>query len=129
MTPLEHAARAIAELDMRGGGFIPLRPIDPPMKIKPLDTSLDFKCTLSDEAVEALNSFGADQAKIHDERLQAETDRWCWRAIAQGVGNRIWRSDPILNEDTFVTTYQFAILKPGEAAPGSGIVFGPFSKP
>ena len=110
------------------GNFVPLRPIDPPIKIKPLDISLDFKCTLPDDAIETLSSLGAEQAKVHARRLQAETDRWCWKAIAQGVGNRVWRSNPILNEDNFVTTYQFAILRPGEAAPGSGLVFGPFSK-
>lgn len=111
------------------GDFIPLRPIDPPMKIKPLDVKLDFKCDMSAEAIESLGSFFSEHAKVHAERLQAETDRWCWKAIAQGVGNRVWRSNPILHEDTFVTTYQFAILKPDEAAPGPGVVIGPFSKP
>jgi hypothetical protein len=66
--------------------------------------------------------------RLAAERLQAETDRWCWKALAQGVGNRVWRSNPIAEPwPSTVTTYEFAILKPGEPAPGSGWVFGPFS--
>lgn len=68
---------------------------------------------------------------LHVSPSQAEwvmkiTEQYCWRAIAQGVGNRVWRSDPFLVD--FNVTYSFQILRPGEPAPGSGIVFGPFSK-
>ncbi len=110
------------------GDFVPLRPIDPPAKIKPLDVKLDFKFDLPGQALETLESFGAEQAKVHAERLQEETDRWCWKAIAQGVGNRVWRSDPVVNDETFVVTYQFMILKPGMHPPSSGLIFGPFSE-
>jgi hypothetical protein len=62
------------------------------------------------------------------EKLNAETERWIWKAIAEGIGNRVWRSNPISEPwPSTVTTYHFAILKPGQAAPGSGLVFGPFS--
>lgn len=60
--------------------------------------------------------------------LHAETERWIWKAIAQGVGNRVWRSNPIHEPwPSTVTRYEFAILKPGEPCP-AGVVFGPFSK-
>lgn len=61
----------------------------------------------------------------HAEWLNHITEQWCWKAIAQGVGNRVWRSDPVY--ENFRITYSFQILKPDECAPGSGIVIGPFS--
>ncbi|CAM5513713.1 hypothetical protein [Sphingobium scionense] len=109
------------------GNFVPIRPIDPPARIRPLDMKLEFKCDIPAEAMDAWNALAAEQAKDHEERLQAETDRWCWKAIAQGVGNRVWRSDPVVDDGTFVATYQFMILKPGMHPPGAGVIFGPFS--
>lgn len=66
-----------------------------------------------------------DYAAHHAEWLNTLMEQWCWKAIGQGIGNRVWRSNPIYED--FKITYQFQILKPGEPAPGSGIVIGPFS--
>ena len=66
-----------------------------------------------------------ERVKRHIEWLTQLTERWCWKAIAQGVGNRVWRSDPVYED--FKVTYHFQILKPGECAPGSGVIIGPFS--
>lgn len=71
-----------------------------------------------------------DPARHAAERLVAVTESWCWKAIARGVGNRVWRSDPIYEPwPSTVVTHQFQILAPGEMPPGSGLVFGPFSSP
>lgn len=70
----------------------------------------------------------SDAVRMFNERLAAETERWIWKAIAQGVGNRVWRSNAVSEEwPSTVVRHRFAILKPGELAPGAGIVFGPFS--
>ncbi|MFZ5704955.1 MAG: hypothetical protein ACOY5R_06770 [Pseudomonadota bacterium] len=63
-------------------------------------------------------------------KLNAETERWCWKAIAKGVGWRVWRSDatPELDANGHRMTYQFQLLPPGHAAPASGWIFGPFSQ-
>jgi len=62
------------------------------------------------------------------ERLNAETERWIWKAMAQGIGNRVWRSNPLPEPwPSTVTRYQFAIVAPGESPPGAGMFFGPFS--
>lgn len=90
---------------------------------------MDFKIT-SDLMAEyspqaSLRNAGLQQ---NANALLAETERWIWKAIAQGVGNRVWRSNPIQDpRSVAVTHYQFAILKPGEPSP-AGVVFGPFSK-
>lgn len=74
--------------------------------------------------------FPTDLATLATERLNAETERWIWKAIAQGVGNRVWRSNPIADPwPSTVTRYQFAILGPDDLAPGAGVVFGPLSAP
>ena len=62
------------------------------------------------------------------EWLNAQTEAICWKAIAKGVGYRVWRSNPIYEPwPSTVVTWKFAILAPGEHAPGAGVVFGPFS--
>ncbi|WP_313326247.1 hypothetical protein [Sphingobium yanoikuyae] len=109
------------------GNFVPIRPIEQPVRIKPLDMKLEFKCDFPAETMDAWNALGAEHAKVHAECLQAETDRWCWKAIAQGVRNRVWRSDPVVNDETFAVTYQFMILTPGMHPPAKGIIFGLFS--
>lgn len=75
-------------------------------------------------------SLSSEIARAHAERLAAETERWCWKAVARGVGNRVWRSDsePVNDDRGFRIVHRFAILAPGQCAPGSGMVFGPFSK-
>jgi len=79
--------------------------------------------------LDRLRSFADDQAVHRSEQLQAETDRWIWKAIAQGVGNRVWRSNALTDPWPSTTIrYQFAVLRPGEPAPGAGVVLGPFSK-
>lgn len=60
------------------------------------------------------------------ETLGAETERWCWRAIGKGVGWRVWRSEP--RWEDFHIIHQFALLPPGASPPGSGTIYGPFSK-
>lgn len=63
------------------------------------------------------------------ESLVAETERWCWKALAQGTGMRVWRSEPgQMPFPNYGLTYKFAILEPGQSPPGSGTIFGPFSK-
>jgi hypothetical protein len=67
--------------------------------------------------------------RAHADRLAAATEAMCWKAMAQGVGNRVWRSHGLAEPwPSTVVNYQFAILKPGDPVPGSGVVFGPFSK-
>lgn len=109
------------------GDFVPLREI----KLPKLDRTIEFtgQFDASDDFLATMTNLADEQAKVHAARLQAETDRWCWKAIARGVGNRVWRSNPIVDHDTFVMRYQFQILAPGQPAPGSGMVFGPFSQP
>lgn len=81
------------------------------------------------EDAEAIARLHASAVANHVEQLNAETERWCWKAISQGEGNRVWRSAPEPHETPDMgTTYYFAILKPGEPAPGKGVIFGPFSK-
>lgn len=61
--------------------------------------------------------------------VNAETERWCWKALAQGVGNRVWRSEPKHVGDSiggYRIVHNFQILTPGEGVPGAGVVFGPF---
>lgn len=58
--------------------------------------------------------------------LMAETERWCWRAIAKGVGWRVWRSE--CRWEDYHMIHEFALLPPGASPPGSGTVYGPFSK-
>lgn len=72
----------------------------------------------------------ADLIRAHADRLAAETERWIWKAIAQGIGNRVWRSDPEpMQWPSFGMLYRFQILKPGEPPPGTGIIYGPLSTP
>lgn len=59
------------------------------------------------------------------DELNAETERWIWKAMARGVGNRVWRSDPMWEGQTM--KHAFAILEPDDPAPGAGMIFGPFS--
>lgn len=90
---------------------------------------MDFKLTADLMAeYSPMTSIRDAAVRRHAESLYAETERWIWKAIAQGVGNRVWRSNPIQDpRHIAVTHYQFAILKPGEPSP-AGVVFGPFSK-
>lgn len=60
----------------------------------------------------------AMQALIDE--LEAETERWLWKALAKGTGCRVWRSDPIFEGDQI--KHVFAILEPGEQPPGEGTV-------
>lgn len=67
------------------------------------------------------------------DRIAAETDRWCWKAIAAGVGWRVWRSEGRIEGDPGTLNYrhvhEFQLLPPGAPPPASGTIFGPFSKP
>ncbi len=66
----------------------------------------------------------------HMEWLSIETERWIWKAIAQGVGNRLWRSHPLTQGYPPVKIhYHFVILKPGDDLPAAGYIMGPFSQP
>jgi hypothetical protein len=70
------------------------------------------------------------EAALHAARkLLAEEERWIWKAMAEGVGNRVWRSHALAEPwpGTSVS-YRFKVLRPGDSVPGAGIVFGPFSK-
>lgn len=58
-------------------------------------------------------------AALIDE-LDEETERWLWKALAKGTGYRVWRSDPMFEGDQ--VSHAFAILAPGEQAPGEGTV-------
>ena len=68
---------------------------------------------------------GTDLIRAQSDFLAAEVERWLWKALAQGVGNRVWRSDPELQSGAVI--YRFAILKPGDPPPGTGIIYGPMS--
>jgi hypothetical protein len=66
--------------------------------------------------------------RTHAELIAKETERWLWKAIAQGVGNRVWRSEPEpMPRPEYGWTYRFAVLKPGELPPGVGVIYGPIS--
>lgn len=68
-----------------------------------------------------------EAVKVAMERLAAETERWCQKAMDRGIGNRVWRSNPIAEPwPSTVTRYQFRILAQGEGPPGSGLVYGPW---
>ena len=73
--------------------------------------------------VRPLNATAERVARIH-----AETEKWCARAAAMGQGYRLFRSDPRLESD--VTGHRaivdFQILEPGQGAPASGTIFGPW---
>lgn len=61
-----------------------------------------------------------DMQKLADE-LDAETERWLWKALAKGTGYRVWRSDPMFEGDQI--KHAFAILAPDDDMPGEGTVF------
>jgi hypothetical protein len=63
-------------------------------------------------------------------RIAAETDRWCWKAIARGVGWRVWRSEARMEADAtgHRIVHDFQLLPPDHPAPGTGMIFGPFSQ-
>lgn len=60
------------------------------------------------------------------DQIMKMTERWCWRAIAQGIGNRLWRSPVKIIDEQMVV--EFKILGPNDHPPGSGIIHGPWSK-
>lgn len=71
-----------------------------------------------------------DFIRTHGVWLAIETERWIWKAIAQGVGNRVWRSRPLARDDPPMTVfYDFKIIKPGDELPDvEGFIMGPFSQ-
>jgi hypothetical protein len=89
---------------------------------------MDFRTLIPADAKWTPFDLRHEAAQLRADRLNAQTERMIWKAIAKGVGNRVWRSNPISDEDGFVVRYQFAILGPDENAPGAGVVFGPFSE-
>lgn len=62
------------------------------------------------------------------QRLAAETERRCGEAAAMGEGYRLFRSDPRFENDAtgYRMIVDFQILEPGQGAPGTGMVFGPW---
>ncbi|WP_054589928.1 hypothetical protein [Sphingopyxis macrogoltabida] len=63
-------------------------------------------------------------------QINAETEAWCRQAAERGEGCRLWRSDPIVENDLRGMRYrfEFQILELGMPAPRSGMLFGPWSK-
>lgn len=62
--------------------------------------------------------------------ISAETERRCAEAAARGGGYRLFRSEPRYKHDAtgYRMIVDFQILEPGEGAPGSGVVFGPWPR-
>lgn len=62
------------------------------------------------------------------EQILATTEAWCCKAAARGPGYRLHRS-PVRFEpvaDGHRATADFQILAPGQSAPATGFVFGPW---
>ncbi len=60
-----------------------------------------------------------------EKQLEEETTEWLWKALSRGVGYRVWRSDPkyIRNDGGIEIQHRFAIIAPGQQAPGPGMLF------
>jgi hypothetical protein len=67
-------------------------------------------------------------ARFAAEKIAAETEEWCAKAAARGEGYRLFRSDARHEHDAdgYRIVHDFQILAPGEHAPASGVVFGPW---
>lgn len=57
-----------------------------------------------------------------------KTEEWCAIAAAKGDGYRLFRSDLqyINSVQGYFVTADFQILAPGEGAPGTGLIYGPW---
>lgn len=62
------------------------------------------------------------------EQMAALTEQLCRQAASKGEGFRVFISSPEPENDVRGFRYRFdtKILAPGEPAPGSGIVYGPW---
>lgn len=62
------------------------------------------------------------------EQILAATETWCRKAAERGPGYRLYRSparfEPVA--DGHRVTADFQILAPGQSAPATGFVFGPW---
>jgi hypothetical protein len=56
--------------------------------------------------------------------LHKMTEAWSRKALEAGPGWNFWRSNPYHKDgDIFVITHDFALVAPGEKAPGAGVLF------
>lgn len=63
-------------------------------------------------------------ADLHTTTINIVTERWLKKLLGQGPGWKLWRSHPQpQEEDPFIIRYGFALVPPGEDAPGAGILF------
>lgn len=62
------------------------------------------------------------------EQMAALTEQLCRRAASKGEGYRVFISNPEPENDVRGFRYRFdtKILEPGEPAPGSGLIYGPW---
>jgi hypothetical protein len=69
-----------------------------------------------------------DAATEAQNRIHAVTENWCARAAAKGEGYRLFRSRARYEYDAagYRAVFDFQILAPGEGAPATGDVFGPW---
>lgn len=60
-----------------------------------------------------------------ERELEEETGQWLIRAQEMGLGHRVWRSDAEFQRqgDALQVLHRFAILAPGQTAPGPGMMF------
>lgn len=67
-------------------------------------------------------------ARFAAEKIAAETEDWCAKAASKGEGFRLFRSDARreYDADGHRIVHDFQILAPGEHAPASGVVYGPW---
>ena len=69
------------------------------------------------------------KAHVLANKIAAVTEDWCIKAAGRGAGYRLWRSE-IQYRDSIKEGYRlnvdFQVLSPGEVAPGSGTIYGPW---
>ncbi len=77
------------------------------------------------------NDLQRDQARVMNDRLNAETERWIRKALERGPGWGVWRSEARCKGegtgdgtyDPFIIVHDFALVPPGAGGLGRGLMF------
>lgn len=96
--------------------------------VNPCTVGSDFTLSLDDMLGHARALQPQDATADAVRKIHAATEDWCAKAAARGEGFRLFRSDTRFERSAegYVATVDFQILAPGEGAPASGHVFGPW---